>query len=640
MIWLYSLIMRETRDNNRYKFFIYLSLFWIIIAWGAYLLSLAGIFYWWSVSLLIALVAAGSIRFVFSALIKTSPGFILFNLLFIACSVTFVYFSAPTIFSGRDQASISQAAIRLAQNGQLAFSTPVSNDFFAINNIQKEKIKNCLIDKLNDFQEENFLKKNFYQAYCQALTSTKAFNFPGFYYTDEGRLVTQFPLAYIAWLAIFYSFLGLPGFAVANGILLYVFFLAFFLLIEKLTAKKERNIKERISLQIFSFIIPASSFCFMWFSKFTLTENMAVSLLWTGLLATILFFESTQSEKIKKPEFILFFLSLGLLIFTRIEGLAFFIMGVALLFINKKSRRIIKKHFLPLTVLFLAVIFVIFLWNLVVDIYLYKSILKASLENIQENAKDLNKSNSLLSIFDLFKVLGLYGILTPIFFGLGGIFYFLKQKKYLQLIPLFIVLPALIYLISPQITPEHPWMLRRFSFAILPLFLFYSLLPLGHLSGKKKLVWGLVVFPVILFFNFKPFVNYLTFIPTKNLLADTQALSQKFSPTDLILVDQLATGDKYEMMADPLNSVFGKSAVYFFNYQDLEKIDTTQYSRIYLLAPTDKKDYYQKIFSKESLVLIDKYEIKSDRLISEKSLSTLPRRETQTVQGLIFQILP
>ncbi|MEF3692050.1 MAG: hypothetical protein V3574_03290 [Candidatus Moraniibacteriota bacterium] len=632
--------MRETRDNNRYKFFIYLSLFWIIIAWGAYLLSLAGIFYWWSVSLLIALVAAGSIRFVFSALIKTSPGFILFNLLFIACSVTFVYFSAPTIFSGRDQASISQAAIRLAQNGQLAFSTPVSNDFFAINNIQKEKIKNCLIDKLNDFQEENFLKKNFYQAYCQALTSTKAFNFPGFYYTDEGRLVTQFPLAYIAWLAIFYSFLGLPGFAVANGILLYVFFLAFFLLIEKLTAKKERNIKERISLQIFSFIIPASSFCFMWFSKFTLTENMAVSLLWTGLLATILFFESTQSEKIKKPEFILFFLSLGLLIFTRIEGLAFFIMGVALLFINKKSRRIIKKHFLPLTVLFLAVIFVIFLWNLVVDIYLYKSILKASLENIQENAKDLNKSNSLLSIFDLFKVLGLYGILTPIFFGLGGIFYFLKQKKYLQLIPLFIVLPALIYLISPQITPEHPWMLRRFSFAILPLFLFYSLLPLGHLSGKKKLVWGLVVFPVILFFNFKPFVNYLTFIPTKNLLADTQALSQKFSPTDLILVDQLATGDKYEMMADPLNSVFGKSAVYFFNYQDLEKIDTTQYSRIYLLAPTDKKDYYQKIFSKESLVLIDKYEIKSDRLISEKSLSTLPRRETQTVQGLIFQILP
>ncbi len=632
--------MRETRDKNRYKFFIYLSLFWIIVAWGAYLLSLAGIFYWWSISLLIALVTAGSIRFILSALVKTSPGFILFNLLFIICSVTFVYFSAPTVFSGRDQASISQASIRLAQNGQLAFSTSVSKDFFTINNIQKEKIKNCLIDNLDDFQEENFLKKNFYQAYCQALNSTKAFNFPGFYYTDAGNLVTQFPLAYIAWLALFYSFLGLPGFAVANGILLYIFFLAFFLLSEKLTAKKDRDPKEKIIIQIFSFIIPVSSFCFMWFGKFTLTENMAAPLLWTGLLAIVLFFESTKSERIKKPEFILFFLSLGLLIFTRIEGVAFFILGVTLIFINKESRAIVKKHFLPLTILFLAVIFIIFLWNLVVDIYLYKSILKASLENIQENAKDLNKSNSLLSIVDLFKVLNLYGILAPIFFGLGGIFYFLKQKKYLPLLPLFIVLPALIYLISPQITPEHPWMLRRFSFAILPLFLLYSLLPLGHLSGKKKFIWGAIVFPVILFFNFKPFVNYLTFIPTKNLFADTQILSQKFSPTDLILVDQLATGDKYEMMADPLNSIFGKNAVYFFNHQDLEKINTTQYSRIYLLAPTDKQEYYQKIFSKESLVLIDKYEVKSDRLISEKSPSALPRRETQIVQGLIFQILP
>ena len=106
------------------------------------------------------------------------------------------------------------------------------------------------------------------------------------------------------------------------------------------------------------------------------------------------------------------------------------------------------------------------------------------------------------------------------------------------------------------------------------------------------------------------------------------------------MVDQLATGDKYEMMADPLNSIFGKNAVYFFNHQDLEKINTTQYSRIYLLAPTDKQEYYQKIFSKESLVLIDKYEVKSDRLISEKSPFALPRRETQIVQGLIFQILP
>src|SRR3972149_2208976 len=42
------------------------------------------------------------------------------------------YFSEPTIFSGRDQGSLSEAAFHLTQNSQLAFSTKASQSFFQI----------------------------------------------------------------------------------------------------------------------------------------------------------------------------------------------------------------------------------------------------------------------------------------------------------------------------------------------------------------------------------------------------------------------------------------------------------------------------------------------------------------------------
>lgn len=631
--------MEDNKNNSSFKFFIYLSLFWIIIAWGGYLLALAGFFYWWSISLLIAVVFAGGIRFIISSLIKASPTFIVFNLIFIASSIIFVYYSSPTVFSGRDQASISQAAIRLSQNGKIGFSNSVSEDFFKINNIQKDKTKNCLIDNLNDFQDTNYLELKIYQTYCQAVTSTKAFNFPGFYYTNEGLLVTQFPIVYIAWLAIFYSFLGLWGFPVANGLLLYLFFISFYLLITKLTDRKNSSSKEKLVTQIFGMTILLSSFCFMWFSKFTLTENMATPLLWTGILATVLFISPLNKNQTKKNiELLLVSLSLGLLIFTRIEGLAFFFLALMVLLANKNSRKYIKKNLIHLIIPLLIFISVVFVWNFVVDIYLYKSILRATLENIKENATDINRNNGLLSILTLFKILGLYGLLTPIILGLGGVFYSIKQKNYTQLIPLAIAFPALFYLISPQITPEHPWMLRRFVFAVLPLFILYSIILINNFTKKKNIIWGILITIIILFFNLRPFINYLNFVPNKDLLKDTRELSQSFSNKDLVLVDQLASGDKYEMIADPLNSIFNKNAVYFFNYQDLDKIDLSKYEKTYLIIPESKVEHYQRTPLISKMLFIKNYELHSSALLSNNK-TDLPQKEAFVTRGSIYEII-
>lgn len=619
----------------QYKFFLFFSLFWIIIGWGLFLFSLLGIFYWWSISLLLALVTAGSARFILKNLIKTPPHFLIINLILIIIAIVFSFFSSPTVFSGRDQASISQAAIHLSQNGKLAFSNSVSEDFFKINYSKKDSFTKCLNDKLSDSPAAS-LKSKLYQTYCQVTASAKAYNFPGFYYTTSGELITQFPIVYTAWLAMFYSFLGLLGFTLANGILFYSFLLAFYLLIFKFT---QTHTKTNLATPFLGLLIVATSFCFMWFTKFTLTENMATPLLWTGILAlTLLTGSKIENLNNKKITLAVIFLSLGLLIFTRIEGIAFFALAILSLFLYKNTRQYFKDNFLKIFLPLFIFILLIFIWNLFVDIYFYKSIFKATIENIQEDSNNVSQFINFSPFLNLIKIFFLYGLFFPILFGTTGILYLIKKKDYKKLLPLLIALPSLFYLFSPQITNDHPWMLRRFTFSILPLFIFYSIILINNFNKKKNIVFGIILAIVILAFNSIPFSKYLTFTPTNNLLAETSTLSQNFSNEDLILVDQMASGDNFEMLDQPLTSIFGKNAVYFFNPSDLNSIDETKYARIYLIVPSSRIDYYKKTSLAPNMELVKDYSLNSAELIYDKKY-TLPIRNTRIITGSIFEIL-
>ena len=633
--------MESNKNNRDYNFFIYLSLFGVTICWGLFLLTLLGIFYWWSISILIAIITAGGARFILSSLIKTSKQFLLVNILLALIAIIFVTFSTPTIFSGRDQGSLSQAAIHLAQTGQLKYSTPTSAIFFNINTTHKDNLKNCLIDNLDDFQNTSSLKSRFYGIYCQAKTSVKAFNFPGFFYTDDGKLITQFPIVYIAYLALFFSFLGVAGFKVANAILIYAFFLSLYLLIDRLTNLKKASLRTRILTRVSALFIITTSFCFMWFSKFTLTENIAALLLWSGILALVILTES-KIKKLsgKKSTLILFLLSLGLLIFTRIEGIVFFSLAIIFLLINKNSGAYFRKNFIKIILPALGLIGLVFIWNLYIDVYFYKSILKATLENISENSSDIAKNNSLLTIFNLFKIFGLYGILAPFIFGIVGIFYLTKKKKYTQLIPLFVIFPSFFYILSPQITFEHPWMLRRFSFSILPIFIIYSSILINRAYHKKNILLGALITIIIISSNLPSFSRYLTFIPNENLFEETEKISQNFSAKDLVLVDQMASGDNFEMLAEPLTSIFGKNAVYFFNVSDLNKIDKSQYEKIYLVIPQNKEAYYRSTSLKDKLVFVQDYSIQFNTLASVKKSFSLPAKEVKITKGIIFEIIP
>ena len=126
--------------NGDIKLFTYFALFWIILSWLGFLAALAGFFYWWIFAGYFAISAAILLRAFLSKKISLKNlkevslifPIALISLITLVIIIVLSLSATPTIFSGRDQGAISEAAIRLAQNHQLEFYNPVSGEFFKI----------------------------------------------------------------------------------------------------------------------------------------------------------------------------------------------------------------------------------------------------------------------------------------------------------------------------------------------------------------------------------------------------------------------------------------------------------------------------------------------------------------------------
>lgn len=573
----------QSSQNFDSHFFTYFTLFWILLGWLGFILAILGIFQTWifGTYLLLGLVFFLYVIFSRKLFARISRELKCIGLLSLAIVIVFSFFTTPTIFSGRDQGAISEASIRLAQNHQLAFSTPASAEFFKI------------------------------------YGPGRALNFPGFHYQDDGRLITQFPIPYIAWLGIFYALFGFPGLLIANAILFYLFLLSFYLI-----GKTFLDRKGWAAL----LILTLTSFSFGWFLKFTLSENMALALVWLGILQLILYFRK------KEPLFFLAtFFTFGLLAFSRIEGMAIFVIFAATLIFNEESRKFlldekIKHLYLPL--LFLAAISII---TISVNFPFFKEVGKA----ILKNPGLISNNDSSLTTLNIFYA---YGLLPFVLCGLLGIAYFLKKKNYLALLPLLLVLPIFFYLLNPHISRDHPWLLRRFVFAVLPALIFYTVYFLSAtLKNKKTFSFPAVIF-LLLLLNLPAFGKYFTFSENPDLLAQTKKLSQKFSATDLVLVDRLASGDGFAMMSGPLNFLYGQNAVYFFNPDDFAKLDASRFDKIYLMAPDANIEFYRNSPLGSRLKNSENYSILTKRLELTDPLTARSKIKEVRITGKIFEI--
>lgn len=476
-----------------------------------------------------------------------------FVLLFIAIAIISILpgKNDPTVFTGRDQGSIATAAIALAEYHSFSFSTPASQTFFALH-------------------EPGIAQ-----------------NFPGFFYNQDGKLLTQFPLAYTAWLASFFALFHLNGFAIANCILFALSLLSFYFLL--------RVLLERL-LAFFGTLLFATSFLPVWFGKFTLTENLAL------FLFIFLSFSLVQLKK--SGRFLSYAAALsaaGILCFTRVEGCAFLLITLILLTRIPAVRHIWtlypkKSILIPVVLLFMtgAATFS-------ESIPFFTTILKA----IRNFATEITTSGSALvsthsPFISLFILFFLYGLLLIFLLGLTGILLLIKRKEYTALIPFFLALPTFIYLLFPNITPDHPWMLRRYLASVYPALVFSAIVGLTlffqekksfpadfPINFRRKFILILILISLFLF-QVSAWQRGLLTWENYKLLEQTHSISDSFGPRDLILIDRNVTGSPFAMISGPLSSLYHKNAVYFFNPEDLQKIDRAPYEHVWLIVPADQ----------------------------------------------------
>lgn len=586
-------------EKGTAKFFAYLAIFFAGFDLWAILLALLGIFYFpllvlyllVGVSFLIWIIWESRLFFHFD-LKKTYDlwAVAIFSLL----TVWFLFSNAtPSVFSGRDQGSFSESAVRLSKNHQLEFGNAASEEFFKI--------------------------------YGEG----KALNFPGFNYNQKGNLTTHFPIGYIAWLAAFHSLFDLTGLVVANSVAFFIFLMSFYLVARKYVS---------LSASLVSLLLLSTSFAYSWFFKLTLSENLAMPLVWLAILQLLVFFF--------KKERLYLFASIFLftvLAFSRLEAFAFLGMVFTILFLKRKSFPDIGKHIFK-NRLFLgsaAAFGALYALNIFKNFSYFKIILRGIFGSFARD-ENLPGQSSFDSLAYIARVFNEYAMLDFFLISSLAVLYIIYKKKYALFWPLAVILPTFAYLFHPGISFDHPWMLRRYIFSVFPLCLLVSVWFLDSFFKRKVYLW--VFSGVLLFNNLAVSFPYLDFSENENLLLQTGELSRNFQKDDLILIDREAAGSGFSMISGPMNFVFGKQAVYFFNPEDIKKIDLERFEHIYLLIPDKNLAMYQTNF------LFDKLSFQRDYIITGERLGILdldrgelwasaielPKKENFSVEGKIY----
>ncbi len=558
----------------------------VLYAWIALLGATFGIFYpvfIWSVWLIICLFLFFKKVIVFS---RPSKEFLLYTLIALSFSLLIAFYTVPTIFSGRDQGSLSEAAMRLSESHSLIQRTTESNAFFEI--------------------------------YGRG----KALNFPGFFYTPDGGLLTQFPLPYTTFIGGFYSVFGVSGFIVANIVLLFTFLIT-------ITTVARYYMSTRYTLAFLAILL--SSFSIGWFAKFTLSENIAGALLWS-VFALYLFLKKSPKPK----TYFIFFLTLSLLLFTRIEGIWFFFIFSFLILRNKPIRTFLRQGLWWRVVFPLTTLFVVAMNILIMNLPFIITILKAGSSSGITDNPDVFADE----LANLFSIYSLYGLLFPLTLTFVTVVVAIIYKRYRKiLLPLIVVLPLMIYYIFPNISGDHPWMLRRFVFALLPTTILISVAFVSYVRSNNLFKKGVKYIILILLFtsNLFAFTTFITYAQNKILANQVSQLSQKFGNNDLILIDKDAAGSGWSMITNPLRGLHNKHAVYFFNPNDYSKLDTTPFDKVYLITPDKNQSFYTSVLD-DKMRYNDKYTFTVNQLESVETEIIFPLKKTKTITGSIYEL--
>ncbi len=552
--------------NKAQNFWILAGLSVVVFVWFSVLLGVSGLFF--TPLIIFAFSLIGTL-FLFLTL-KTLSLLDLPEKMFIVLLIGIALISVlpgrdnPSIFTGRDQGSIATAAIALAQHHSFAFALPVVDTFFVLHE------------------------------------PGLAQNFPGFFYTNDGRLLTQFPLAYTAWIGSFFLLFALNGLAIGNAVLLSLSLVSFYLLLRHFVTR---------FIAFFGSLLFATSFLPVWFAKITLSENLALFLFLLACLALVQFQKSGRFLA-----YIATLAAVGLFCLTRIEGWAILVITFLILRQLPAAKRLWQRA--PKRSLWAPLVLFGFTFLVTIrdSLPFYTIIGKA----LRDFFLDLTTSGvALASSHSPLVILGTlffsYGLLLVFLCGFGGIALLIRHRASVALTPFLLALPTFLYLFFPSITLDHPWMLRRYFFTLYPalvfsavvgLTLFFNTVKTFPLEApaplRRRLIFGLLFLGLFLF-QWPAWHRGLLTWDNYTLLRQTRTLSESFGPHDLILIDRQATGSPFAMLPGPLTSLEHKNAAYLFDPTDLERLDRTAYEHTWLIIPANDLKKWQEAMPSLSL---------------------------------------
>lgn len=576
---------------------------WIVFLFSAFFLAIGGIFTDNAILVLSLIVIVGTLIALWKLRPSRELGIVGIATLAFVLLISFP--SSPSVFSGRDQGSYAEAAIRLAHDHSLQSHTPA-------------------------------VEQELFHLYGEG----KALNVPGFFFASNGSLVTQFPLGNIAWFGASVSLFGIVGLSLANAFTLFVSLLTLFIFLRRFVA---------FPFAASGVAVAALSFPFVWLQERTLSENVALPLFLILSVHLVSFLTDP-----KRRIWWLAILSATFLCLTRIEGFFLFALSVVVIFSQQEARRYLLSHFFTTLLSAVVIVSAILSIDIVSNLPFYRTIGKAVMESFV--APSSNTSSALLpSTMPLFRTLEIfwtYGMISILSLALLGFIMLFKGRQFIRLVPFWLALPTFMYLFSPQISPDHPWILRRFVFAFWPTAIVLAICALARLQisfeGRYP---GKILFRPALFSSFFSALLILPALPTtaprlffsenRYLLSDVETLSTYFSDRDLILVDRMSSGDPFSIIADPLSTLFGKNAMYFFNPDDLSRLDIAQYEHVYLIVRDGDEHIYQSALNSHfEFRKMRPYTLRTSTFSRETDPARIPLRNDEVISGMVFLVVP
>ena len=532
----------------------------------------------------------------------------------------FLLFYAPfPAFSGRDEGSYANAAIYLAKFGSINFQLPL------LDYLKNEGLAHQLL------------------------------NYPGFV-INSGHMASQFSPAYFVFLGIFFLIIHNPIiFFLANGALILGGGIAFYFLLRLFFPRW---------VSLAGLLLLLFNFLFIWFSRFTLSENLAFFLFSNLLLFLVLFRLSSENTYLLP-------ILLSVIIFplTRPEGWWLLIATVILLYYWYNKRIITlaedkaKKLLLLLTGGLIFSVYAIF-----GELPIYKRLIRDWLEwpsTSQYYGKIIQGTFSLGDVKEIFlplfpslqrfiyfvKVEWNYGVLIFGIFALLAFIIFIWDRKkeffsfrehVLISIVMLLSLPFFIAFLSPQISPDHPWMLRRFLFVVLPVGVIFAILLGINFIKRYPSRWSFSLVSIFLALLLLPSLSAATYFLTVRTDEGREAILKQlgnyFKKDDFIFLQREASGDGWHMWAEPLSSLYGLNAVYIYNPSnilDIKEIINNRFSegkRNFVILPDQAYDYEHELQKEFNLSLdqkltFDNLEFDIDRSLENTNFPLLEKKE-------------